>query len=131
FCPLSVRPFCTIDLDVSATEDPQKAILKAIAKSEIDNAVVRLIYHIRSEQLESVNVSAIHEALKGAHNYTMRPELISQLARPRLPELGVGSSLDPLDALKAYLNNREDLQNLAPDMLEAACNLLDKEEVPF
>jgi DNA repair protein SbcD/Mre11 len=131
FCPLSVRPFCTIDLDVSATENPQKTILKAIAKSEIDNAVVRLIYHIRSEQLESVNVSAIHEALKGAHNYTMRPELVSQLARPRLPELGVGSSLDPLDALKAYLNNREDLQNLAPDMLEAAYNLFDKEEVPF
>jgi exonuclease SbcD len=131
FCPLPVRPFCTIDLDVSAESDPQKAILKAIAKQDLKDAIVRLIYHIRSEQLDLVNVSALNEALKGAHNYTIRPELISQLARPRLPELGVGNSLNPLDALKAYLNNREDLQDISPDMLEAAYNLLDEEEIPF
>jgi exonuclease SbcD len=131
FCPLPARPFCTIEVDVSGAEDPQKTILAAIAKAKTNDAVVRLIYHIRSEQLDSVNVSAIHEALKQAHNYTIRPELISQLARPRLPELGVGNSLDPLDALKAYLSNREDLQQITPDMLEAAYKLLDREEIPF
>jgi DNA repair protein SbcD/Mre11 len=131
FCPLTVRPFYTIELDVSEKEDPQKAILKAIAKQETKDAVVRLIYHIRSEQLELVSLSTIHEALKTAHNYTIRPELVSQLARPRLPELGAGSSLDPVDALKAYLNNRQDLRDIAPDMMEAAYSLLDREEIPF
>jgi DNA repair protein SbcD/Mre11 len=131
FCPLAVRPFYTIELDVATTEDPQKAILKAIAKQKIKDSVVRLIYQIRSEQLELVSISAIHEALKTAHSYTIRPELVSQLARPRLPELGVSSSLDPVDALKAYINNRQDLREIAPDMLEAAYSLLDREEIPF
>ncbi|NEP02013.1 MAG: exonuclease sbcCD subunit D, partial [Symploca sp. SIO2E9] len=53
-----------------------------------------------------------------------RPELVSKLARPRLPELGVGSSISPMDALKAYLDNREDLKDISKDMLEAAHQLL-------
>ena len=124
FCPLLVRPFSTIEVDVSDHGEPQAAILKAIAKKEIKEAVVRLIYKIRSEQLDLVNTASLHQALKPAHNYTIRPELVSQLARPRLPELGVGSSLDPLEALKTYLGNREDLKEIAADMIEAAQRLL-------
>ncbi|MGK7871937.1 MAG: exonuclease subunit SbcD [Xenococcaceae cyanobacterium] len=124
FCPLAVRSFCTIEVDVSDKDDPQEAILRAIAKKDIKEAVVRLIYKLRSEQLDLVNTGSLHEALDGAHNYTIRPELVSQLARPRLPELGVGSSLDPLEALKTYLTNREDLKDISENMLEAAQRLL-------
>ena len=125
FCPLPVRNFCTIKLDISQQEDPQETILDAIKNQDFDNAVVRLIYKLRSEQLELISSSAIEKSLKKAHSYTVRPELISQLARPRLPELGLGNSLDPLEALKAYLKNKEDLKELAPDMLEIAQSLME------
>lgn len=128
FCPLPVRKFCTIELDASEKENPQQAIIKAIEKKDINEAVVRLIYKIRSEQIELINMSAVKEALKPAHTYSIRTELISQLARPRLPELGLGNTLDPLEALKTYLNNREDLRDLVGDMLEAAENLLNGQE---
>ena len=130
FCPLPARPFRTINLDVSEQEDPQEYILKAIAKKEIKDVVVRLIYKVRSEQLDLINNNDIHDVLAIAHSYTIRPELVSQLARPRLPELGVGGSLDPLEALKAYLDNRLDLKELGPDMLEAAKNLLNGSQEP-
>jgi DNA repair protein SbcD/Mre11 len=130
FCPLPARPFRTINLDVSEQEDPQASILKAIAKKEIKDVVVRLIYKVRSEQLDLINNNEIHDVLTIAHSYTIRPELVSQLARPRLPELGVGGSLDPLEALKAYLDNRLDLKELGPDMLEAAKNLLNGSQEP-
>ncbi|MDJ0635424.1 MAG: exonuclease subunit SbcD [Xenococcaceae cyanobacterium MO_188.B29] len=129
FCPLPVRSFRTIEIDVSAEEDPQKAILGAIASAKIEDTVVRLVYKIRSEQLELINTSSLYQVLKSAHSYTVRPELVSQLARPRLPELGIGNTLDPLEALQAYLDNKEDLQDISKDMLEAAESLLHQHQV--
>ena len=128
FHPLKVRTFCTIEVDVSAQDEPESAILQAIAKHKIEDAVVRLIYKLRSDQLEKISNNTIHQALQSAHNYTIRPELVSQLARPRLPELGIGSTIDPLEALTTYLDNREDLQDIATQMMEAAQRLLNQEE---
>lgn len=128
FCPLPVRVFRTIELDVSNSVDPQAMILKAIAKHNLHEAVVRLIYKLRSEQLDLIENAALHEALSTAHTYTIQPELISQLARPRIPELSASSSIDPMEALKTYLNNREDLKEIAASMIEAANNLMSKDE---
>lgn len=125
FCPLSARTFCTIEVNVSEEEDPQSKLLKVIAKKDIKDAVVRLIYKLGSEQLDLIDNSAIRQALSEAHTYTIRPEFISQLARPRLPELGVGSSINPIDALKAYLENKKELKDIAAEMMEAAESLLE------
>jgi exonuclease SbcD len=124
FCPLPVRVFRTIEVDVSDAANPQDALIKAIGKKNIKDAVVRLIYKLRSDQLDLIDNGTVHQALSDAHSYTIRPELVSQLARPRLPELGVGSSINPMDALKTYLDNREDLKDITAEMLEAAQRLL-------
>lgn len=124
FQPLSVRVFRTIEIDVSKQEDPQAAILKAIAKHDIQDAVVRLIYKLRSEQLDLIDTPTLHQALSSAHTYTVQPELVSQLARPRVPELSAYNSIDPMEALTKYLNNRQDLQELSALMLQAAHNLM-------
>lgn len=125
FCPLPVRPFCTINVNLAEEADPEAALLKAIQKKAINEGVVRLIYKVRSDQLDLIDNSKIHQALSEAHSYTIRPELVSQLARPRLPELGVGSSMNPMDALKTYLESQDNLKDIAADMLEAAQFLLD------
>jgi DNA repair protein SbcD/Mre11 len=127
FCPLAVRVFRTIALDLAEQPDPQAALLQAIAQAEIQDAVVRVMYQLRSEQLDLIDDGAIHQALSAAHTYTIQAELISQLARPRLPELGVGTAIDPLAALQTYLINREDLRDLELPMLEAAKALLNNE----
>lgn len=124
FCPLPVRTFCTINVDVSSAEDPQEALLKAITKKDIQDAVVRLIYKLRSEQMDTIDSASLHHALSKAHTYTIQPELVSQLARPRLPELAASSSINPMEALKTYLDNREDLLDISTQMLEAAHKLL-------
>ncbi|MCA2717064.1 exonuclease subunit SbcD [Microcystis sp. M169S2] len=127
FCPLPVRTFCSIEVDVSQAANPQKELLKALKKHDIQEAVIRLVYKIRSEQLELINTNQLDEALKTAHSYSIRAELISQLTRPRLPELGVGNQLDPMEALKAYIDNKEDLRDIVDDMLEAAQLLLNQQ----
>ncbi|HEY9907778.1 MAG TPA: exonuclease subunit SbcD [Thermosynechococcaceae cyanobacterium] len=127
FCPLPVRAFRTIERDLSQSDAPQAVLLQALKPEVVQDAVVRLIYHLRSEQLEQIDTPSLHQALATAHSYTINPELISQLARPRLPELGAVSSLDPIEALQTYLTNREDLQEIAAEMLEAAQALFSSE----
>ncbi|NET41080.1 exonuclease SbcCD subunit D [Okeania sp. SIO2B3] len=124
FCSLPVRNFYTIKVNVSEAENPQAELLKAISKTHIKDAVVRLIYQLRSEQLDLIDNGVLHQALSEAHTYTIQPELVSQLARPRLPELAKGNSIDPLKALKTYLESREDIQDIQEEMLEAAAKLL-------
>jgi exonuclease SbcD len=124
FCPLAVRSFHTIKVNVSEAEQPQEVLLHAIAKAPIQDAVVRLIYQVRSEQIDHIDYSVIHQALEPAHTYTIHAELVSQLARPRLPELGTGSTIDPMEALKAYITNQPHLSNVALEMMEAAHALL-------
>ncbi len=124
FCPLQVRKFQTIKVDISKATEPHEQLMKAIAKYTIEDAVVRLIYQLGSEQIDKIDNSAVHSALSLAHSYTIQPELISQLARPRLPELGASSAIDPMEALTAYINNRQDLKEISGLMLEAANKLL-------
>ena len=128
FCPLPVRAFRTIEVNLSEADDPQRTLLQALKPDGLQDAVVRLVYHLRSEQLDQVDTTVIHQALSPAHSYTIHPEIISQFARARLPELGSGSSIAPLDALKAYLINRDDLQELETEMLAVAQSLLAEEE---
>ncbi|NEP19715.1 MAG: exonuclease subunit SbcD, partial [Leptolyngbya sp. SIO4C1] len=84
FCPLSVRSFKTIRLDVSQQEDPQAAIAAAIKPSTIQDTVVRLVYKLRADQIDQIDAAQLYEALTPAHTYTIHPELVSQLARPCL-----------------------------------------------
>lgn len=124
FCPLPARTFRTIQVDLSKADDPVTVMNQAIAKHDLTDAVVRLIYKLRSEQMDQIDNAALHSALSLAHTYTIQAELISQLARPRVPELSASNSIDPMEALKTYLNNREDLKGIAASMLDAAHKLL-------
>lgn len=143
FCPLPVRPFLTIRADISAAEDPLQALLqeiqraaRAIASDSTPDvapqavaqaAVVRLIYHLQADQLDAIDSAALQAALSFAHTYAIYPELISQLARPRLPELNRTSGMDPLEALQTYLNHQSHLQDLSEELLAAARHLLTAE----
>jgi exonuclease SbcD len=129
FCPLPVRSFITVKADLTAADDPQGTLLSAIAKQPIQDAVVRLMYHLRPDQVDRLDNAALYEALSAAHTYTIHPQIVTQQSRSRLPELTPGRHLDPLDALKTYLANRKDLAELAEDMVAAAQALM--ADTPF
>jgi exonuclease SbcD len=124
FCPLPVRSFQALALDVTTAKDPQAELLGAIAQAPIEDAVVRLHYRLYPGQLDQIDTALLFNALTPAHTYTIQPELVSPASRSRLPELGQGNTLSPITALQAYLANREDLADLAEDMLAAAQSLI-------
>ena len=124
FCPLPVREFRTIKIDISAAENPQAALINAIQKNKIEGAIVRVLYKLRADLLDSIDLASVKECLSSAHSYALQPEVVTQQSRSRLPELGIGSGIDPVEALKTYLDNRDDLKDIAAEMVEAAENLL-------
>ncbi|WP_031293933.1 exonuclease subunit SbcD [Leptolyngbya sp. Heron Island J] len=124
FCPLPVRIFKTIEIDLSKTDTPQARLEAALTNADINDAVIRLVYKLSPAQIDQIDHAALHQALATAHAYTIRPELVSQLSRPRLPELTSEHTRDPLSALQTYLANRDDLTALADDMMLAAQALL-------
>lgn len=131
FEALPVRAFRTLRLDLSQAEDPQEMLLRSLQnlkhKPGIEGAIVRLLYQVRPDQLAMMEDAEIHTALASAHHYTIQPELLSQLACPRLPEFNADSNLSPLEALKTFVQHRPDLHTLEPDLLAAAEALLQDE----
>jgi exonuclease SbcD len=128
FCPVPARSFCTIEINLCNSTMPQDDLIMAIHRSSIQDAVVRLIYHLRPEQVELIQDTKVRSALSPAHSYTIQADLVMQLSRSRLPELGVGATITPLEALQAYLTNREDLRDLESSILEAARVLMGDEQ---
>lgn len=124
FCPLPVRPFKTIEVDLTDTDAPQARLEQAIAKADITDAVVRCLYTLRTDQVDQIDQTALGTALVEAHTYSLQPEIKAQTSRSRLPELGTDSTLDPLTALGAYLANRNDLGDVAEAMMTAAAALM-------
>jgi DNA repair protein SbcD/Mre11 len=119
YCELPARAFRTINLDLTPGKHPQAELLETIAQHPIADAVVRLQYQIRADQIDRIDDQLIHQALEAAHTYSIQAEMVSQESRPRLPELKDGS-MSPIEALQSYLNHREDLADLADPMMAAA-----------
>ena len=128
FCPVPARSFCTIETNLCSSTMPQDDLLMTIHRSSIQDAVVRLIYHLRPEQVELIQDTSVRSALSAAHSYTIQADLVMKLSRSRLPELGVGATITPMEALQAYLINREDLRDLESSILEAARVLMGDEQ---
>jgi exonuclease SbcD len=131
FCPLPARPFHTIRVDLSQVDDPHDTLLQAIAKVDLKDAVVRLVYYLRSDQMEEIQNDDLRAALHDVHTCTIHPEVISQLAHPRLPALGLGRELSPMDALKTYIDHHPTLHPLTDDLLSAAESLFHPSASPL
>jgi len=130
FCPLPVRPFRTIKVNLTTAADPQAALLQALGQAPIQAAVVRCLYTLRSDQLDRIDQTALAAALEPAHSYSLQPEIDAQASRSRLPELGTNNALDPITALETYLHNRTDLADISAAMVTAAAALVAHDPPP-
>jgi len=108
FIPVKARPFVTIDVHVPPqTDDPNQAILEAIARTKVDGAVVRVRITIPKHLVERIDEHSIRTALQTA-------QFITPLAREIIQDrrLRIGAqpqTMKPEDALRAYLGTRGDL----------------------
>ena len=107
FQPVQARPFVTIDVQVPPGEsDPTVAVLRAISRRDISDAVVRVRVRAPAAVSTPLREGEIREALQPAH-YIAAVSL--ELDGPRRTRLDRDSAddLQPMQALRLYLESRE------------------------
>jgi len=121
FVRTPARPFLTVSVEIPADGDPTQAVLTAVARCDLRDAVVRVIYDLPGDGPDTVDLKAVRAALEGAF-------LVASVARkPREPErlrrAAVSEEAGLQDALTRYIENNPDLARLKPDLLSCAARL--------
>ncbi|MBN1657461.1 MAG: exonuclease SbcCD subunit D [Anaerolineae bacterium] len=104
FCQVNARPFVTIRCDVRDEEDPLAALLHAIERQDVADAIVRVLVQARAEQEGLVRDADVRRALDKAYYVAGISHEIERTYRQRLggesPE-----ELTPPELLARYLES--------------------------
>jgi len=113
FHPVAARRFVTIRANVRDEADPLAALLDAIAKHDVADAVVRVVVQARADQEGQIRDADVRRALDEAYYVASLSKEIERTYRQRLggesPE-----ELMPAELLARYLESKE----TPPDRVE-------------
>ncbi|MER2598567.1 MAG: exonuclease SbcCD subunit D [Caldilineales bacterium] len=118
------RPFITIKADVRGEADPTAAALAAIARHDLQDAVVRMVIDLDEEQESALHERELLRALQNQAYYVagVKKE-VERRERQRLGAVSV-EALTPRELLERYFNARGVPVERATALLEAADELM-------
>jgi exonuclease SbcD len=125
---VDARPFVTVDVRIDSGEtDPTGAVVRAIARFDVVDAVVRVRITLPSELEPHLRDAEIRQALDGAHYIAA---VSRELAGARRTRLGseVAEGLQPMQAVRLYLESREVDRQRQANVLRFAEELVRSEE---
>ena len=106
FRPVKARPFVTVDVRlIAGDEDPTGTVIRAIARRDVQDAVVRVRITLPAELEAHLRESDIRQALAEAHYIAAISQQSEETRRPRL-RTEVAEGLQPMQALRLYLEGR-------------------------
>ena len=124
FQPVNARRFLTIDVTVSPGEpDPTAAALRAVARHDVADAVVRVRIRLSAEAESLLREGEIRDALQSAHYIAAISRQVEGARRTRLSGSD-SEGLQPLQALRIYLESRETDPARAEKLLRYAEELI-------
>ena len=129
FHKLNARSFVTVDVTVPAGEqDPTGVVLKAIARKEVADAVVRVRVTSPPEAESHLREADLRDALRSAHYVAAINRETTPMAsgRTRL-SAEAAQGLEPMQALNLYLDGRNMEQERREKILRRAEELLEEE----
>ncbi len=103
FQHVNARRFLTIEVAVDADEDPTEEALKAIARSHVEGAIVRVRITMPQEVEAQLRESEVRAALSEARYVA---PIVREVTRERRTRLGAArvEGLSPQEALRLYLD---------------------------
>ena len=115
------RRFLPIEVDATQEEDPTAAILRAIAPEALGGAIVRVRYRVGEEQVGTVDVGAVREALGEAEHVAAIERVVDAAERRQRTVVRQDTSLK--DAMSRYVAQHEKLAGMEEALVAAALEI--------
>ena len=130
FQQVAARPFVTVDVNVpDGAEDPTGDVLRAIAKKDVDDAVVRVRIALPAEAERHLREGEVRQALQSAHYVAaINRDVVDSERRTRIGA-DAARGLRPMQALRLYLESRGLDQERRDRVMRQAQDLLD-DDIP-
>lgn len=119
FIPIDARPFITIRIDVTGSDDPMSQILDELEQHRVDGAVVRLMIKATEAQEILLDDKPIRQTLSRASYIASIVRDIERAQRHRLGGLAA-EELTPEQVLELYLDARDTPPERKADLLRHA-----------
>lgn len=126
FVPVNARPFVTIRLDVTGSNDPMTDILDELAQHRLEEAVVRVIIKATEAQEILLDDRAIRQALQEASYVASIVRDIDRVQRLRLGA-APAEELTPRQALELYLDSKNTPDDRKTELLRHAESIFREE----
>ena len=128
FHRLDARRFVTVDVTVPVGDpDPPSAVVRGIARKDVVGAVVRVRVTLPSEVEAQLRDSDIRDALSEAHYIAAINRESPQEARRTRLDAESAKDLQPMEALRLYLESRGVEPERQEKMLRHAEELVERE----
>ncbi|MAZ63131.1 MAG: hypothetical protein CL895_02595 [Dehalococcoidia bacterium] len=128
FHRLEARRFVTVDVTVPVGDpDPTSAVVRGIARKDVVGAVVRVRVTLPSEVEAQLRDSDIRDALSEAHYIAAINRESPQEARRTRLDAESAKDLQPMEALRLYLESRGVEPERQEKMLRHAEELVERE----
>lgn len=119
-----MRPFIQIEVIFKAEENQTKQLLNEIARHDIQDAIVKIIYHVPPHEKDKVDLKAIQSACSDALDLiAVIPIHTLQARQTRTGALKISMPL--VDLLTTYFDTKPQLKNKKDDLIEKALVLWD------
>jgi exonuclease SbcD len=108
FLPTPARPFATVDVDTTEAEDPTAAVLEAVNRAQLTDAVVRVRYNAAPGQ--RIDTDLVRRALERTGAHHVAAIIPVSTPRERQRRISVPQDAGTELALGRYIDNRPELE---------------------
>ena len=115
------RSFVAVECDAREAPEPTQAILAAIDKHDVEDAVVRVRYRVTEAQAPLVDSRAVRAALSDAHAVAAIERTVDAAERQRRTVVRRETTLG--EAMRHYVAQKEELASMADRLVEAALEI--------
>lgn len=121
FIKTPTRPFIQIEVKLTSESDHTEQILAELQKYQINDAVVKILYHVPANIKDLVDLQKIVQACSCAHYLVSITPVRSFESREK--RIGMNSSIDFLAALETYFSSKEELKNKKNELIQKTMDL--------